>query len=138
MSKETLANIKNKLVCFGIGGIKSTCYSFSTEGWGGESWEFIYRNTILYTLDEFSLSIDECVFIFTALGVVGSGCDAVRSYAEIVLGWPDISFIIDGINDVYGALEPILDFFEHLQNALNTELCIPDPFEAIAEWELIE
>jgi len=73
-----------------------------------------------------------------ALGSVGSGCAAIRSLTDIVLGWPDISFIISGIDDVLSALDPILDFFAELQNALNTNLCIPDPFEALAEWELVE
>ena len=69
---------------------------------------------------------------------MGSGCDTIEQITNIALSWPDISFIINGIEDVYNTLKPILDFFEDLQNALNTRLCIPNPFEALAEWELAQ
>lgn len=74
----------------------------------------------------------------SALGVAGSGCGAIKRVTDIPLRWPDISGIIRGMNDVSKALDPILDFFGELQRALNTDLCIPDPFEALAEWEVLE
>lgn len=79
-----------------------------------------------------------CYIHLLALGVVGSGCETIKSYTDIGLGWPDISFIIDGIDEVYDALSPILDFFEDLQSVLEYDLCIPNPWEAIAELEILE
>ena len=73
-----------------------------------------------------------------ALGVVGSGCNGIARITNIALNWPDIGPIVDGIGDVYKTLKPILDFFNDLQSALNTRLCIPNPFEAIAEWEFAQ
>jgi len=73
-----------------------------------------------------------------AMGTIATGCDEIRDIVDIGASWPDIDFILDGINDVYDALEPILDFFEALQDALDTDLCITNPFEALAEWEFIE
>lgn len=42
------------------------------------------------------------------------------------------------MQDFYDALKPILDFFADFQSVLDYDLCIPDPFEAIAEAEFIE
>ena len=39
---------------------------------------------------------------------------------------------------MFDILEPILDFFNDLQAALDAELCMENPFELLAEWELLE
>ena len=71
-------------------------------------------------------------------GTIGSNCDTIRDLTDLGLTWPDLSNILDGIQDVVDALDPILDFFAALQDALNTKLCITNPFEALAEWEVLE
>ena len=71
-------------------------------------------------------------------GTIGSSCDTIRDLTDLGLTWPDLSNILDGIQDVVDVLDPILDFFAALQDALNTELCITNPFEALAEWEVLE
>lgn len=73
---------------------------------------YIYGNTPQF---------DQCVSIFAAFGVVGSVCDAVRSNADIALGLPDIRFIV---------LRMSMKLFEKLQNAVETEICVPDTFDA--------
>ena len=78
------------------------------------------------------------VFLYTVLGVIGSGCDTIESVTDIALSWPDISFIVDVIQDVFDILELILDFYDDLQAALDAELCMENPFELLAEWELLE
>ena len=61
------------------------------------------------------------------------GCDTIKSVTDIALSWPDISFIVDGIQVVFDILEPILDFFDDLQAALDAELCMENPFKLPAE-----
>ena len=75
---------------------------------------------------------------FIASGTIRSSCDTIRDLTDLGLRWPDLSNIHDGIQDVVDVLDPILDFFTALQDALNTELCITNPFEALAEWEVLE
>ena len=68
---------------------------------------------------------------------IGSVCDDVKKITDIPLQWPDLTRIKSGIDDVYSALRPILGFFQQIRSALSQDLCIPNPLEALAEWELI-
>ena len=75
---------------------------------------------------------------YIASGTIRSSCDTIRDLTDLGLAWPDLSNILDGIQDVVDVLDPILDFFTALQDALNTELCITNPFEALTEWAVLE
>ena len=57
---------------------------------------------------------------------------------DAIKNWPNIDPIVSGIDSVYNALEPMLDFFDDLSDVLNEKLCIPNPFELLAEWEFVE
>ena len=76
--------------------------------------------------------------LIAGLRHIGSVCDHVQKITDIPLQWPDLTHIKIGIDDVYSALRPILDFFQQIRSALSQDLCIPNPLEALAEWELIE
>ena len=75
---------------------------------------------------------------FVALGHIGSVCSTLKSVTDITISWPDISGIKAALDSVYNALKPILDFFDEIRKALQERLCIPDPLEALREWELLE
>lgn len=78
------------------------------------------------------------MYFVSGLGTIGSTCNKIRTLTDIPSQWPDISPIKHGINSVYSALEPMLDFFKMIQSALSEDLCIPNPLEALSEWEKLE